>query len=910
MKLRLQNLIKNTSFVMLFLSSVAVSAQCSFVPGSTLVDPNGEAFLRQCFGDNVPSRGELLYRGTVDGMNASSFHAKCDGKGPTITLIKLLGQGEVFGGYNPQSWSSNDQYKNGSGGFLFNLNHSFKLNQTGNDNNQYQTYNSAGYGPTFGGGHDLYISQDFTQMYASPYSYENPNDYGYPSLFGYTQDNYYYYNNNVTILEIEVYATEPTGIRASGSTTICSGTSVNLTASGGTSYLWSNGSTNPVITASESGIYSVVISTNNTNCPNITYSKTVTVTAPVYLATTQTNSTAPGACNGAVALIPSGGVLPYNEGSGVSFNGTEINTTLVSYGGPNAIFNQTADGLQMRGTNGNWDNFIYTNKITQRIPGSHFQGKIKVGDMSNVMIGWHDNSNTPYYSAMVHSFYISGTSLHVYEHGQYMGYIGDFNANEWIEFKIELQEVGAKYYIKKSTDNDWVLLYTSTTFSDSELKMGASFYGYDYSNYYYYYYYYNDYSSYNERQTFYTKDWTSGVGANPPTSNLCAGTYTYTISDANGCLASKNVTITDYVPLSVSLNKVCKPGEQSFDLSTITTGGVEPYTYTWSQPSSDIVLTTSNANVVANGNTAVATVKSNYVSNKWVNYNATFAVTVSDATGNSVSTNVVIASSRGAMGFNTKNLMTINPACGNNGANGSIYFTTGGGAFGGAGALAYAWTNVDNNIVAGTTSNLVSAPAGNYALKTTDANGCTASTLTTNPAFTIPSSLIVFQESIVKPTAGKTDGSICINNVSGGVAPYTYSWAYPDVFGSTNCLTNLGTVSQYFKIKDKNGCNAKKAISTKSMLISNEIISVENEGKSILIYPNPTSDLLNINALNYTSETEGQYVIYTVQGQIIGQGSIVSQTVSQHNMLDLSPGMYYVKVMFDNDQQIFNVVKQ
>jgi hypothetical protein len=42
---------------------------------------------------------ELLYKGSRDGFNASSFHAKCDHKGATLTVAKSKKYKRVFGGY-------------------------------------------------------------------------------------------------------------------------------------------------------------------------------------------------------------------------------------------------------------------------------------------------------------------------------------------------------------------------------------------------------------------------------------------------------------------------------------------------------------------------------------------------------------------------------------------------------------------------------------------------------------------------------------------------------------------------------------------------------------------------------------------------------------------------------------------
>ena len=65
-------------------------------------------------------------------------------------------------------------------------------------------------------------------------------------------------------------------------------------------------------------------------------------------------------------------------------------------------------------------------------------------------------------------------------------------------------------------------------------------------------------------------------------SNLCAGTYTITITDANGCTEQIDITITEPPVLvqSVStVNATCSDcnGEGSITAS----GGTTPYAYSW-----------------------------------------------------------------------------------------------------------------------------------------------------------------------------------------------------------------------------------------------------------------------------------------------------------------------------------------
>ena len=49
------------------------------------------------------SSWKRCWRASVDGWAASTFHLRCDGKGPTVTIIKV--QQYIFGGYTSTSWS-------------------------------------------------------------------------------------------------------------------------------------------------------------------------------------------------------------------------------------------------------------------------------------------------------------------------------------------------------------------------------------------------------------------------------------------------------------------------------------------------------------------------------------------------------------------------------------------------------------------------------------------------------------------------------------------------------------------------------------------------------------------------------------------------------------------------------------
>eukprot|EP00808_Paulinella_micropora_P030341 g9876.t1 len=118
--------------------------------------------------------GKLLYKASVDGWSSATFHQKCDNQGPTITIARN-NDGFVFGGYAALSWNQNGAYiaDNAKRSFLFSLSDGkgrapFKC--TLEKNQQHALYGGQGYGPTFGGPHDLHLNLDGYSQQAKSHS--------------------------------------------------------------------------------------------------------------------------------------------------------------------------------------------------------------------------------------------------------------------------------------------------------------------------------------------------------------------------------------------------------------------------------------------------------------------------------------------------------------------------------------------------------------------------------------------------------------------------------------------------------------------------------------------------------------------------------------------------------------------
>jgi len=128
----------------------------------------------------------LIYRGSIHSMKASSFHKNCDNQGPTFTIILSKEKGKVFGGYTDISITSTNQYKQGKGNsFLFRMSGQNNFRKLKCINSQKEVFHYSDRMLCFGGGHDLYISNDCssnTKSYSDlGDSYEAPDGFKYQS---------------------------------------------------------------------------------------------------------------------------------------------------------------------------------------------------------------------------------------------------------------------------------------------------------------------------------------------------------------------------------------------------------------------------------------------------------------------------------------------------------------------------------------------------------------------------------------------------------------------------------------------------------------------------------------------------------------------------------------------------------
>ncbi|MBS1580753.1 MAG: choice-of-anchor L domain-containing protein, partial [Bacteroidetes bacterium] len=254
-------------------------------------------------------------------------------------------------------------------------------------------------------------------------------------------------------------------------------------------------------------------------------------------------------------------------------------------------------------------------------------------------------------------------------------------------------------------------------------------------------------------------------------SGLAAGTYTLTVTDANGCSTTQSITLTAPPALSVTTAGTVPQscfGSPNGQATVNVTGGTAPYTYDWATVP------------VQHGTTATGLVR------------GTYAVTVRDANGCSASTNVMVDGPTAALAVST--VSVTNVACHGGQTGAATVLATGGTA-----PYTYAW----NTSPTTNGANASGLGAGTWTVTVTDARGCNASRniAITQPAAPLSASVVNAHD---LSCFGNNDGSVSIA-VSGGSGSYAVQWnTTPVQSGATATGLTPGTYTA--TIQDNNGC--------------------------------------------------------------------------------------------------------
>jgi gliding motility-associated-like protein len=261
----------------------------------------------------------------------------------------------------------------------------------------------------------------------------------------------------------------------------------------------------------------------------------------------------------------------------------------------------------------------------------------------------------------------------------------------------------------------------------------------------------------------YTYVWNSTGQTGQTATGLSQGTYTVTVTDANGCSTVTTAVVAEpsQVTAAASMNPVICNGSSTGTAIVIAVGGVSGYTYLWN-PSGQTGATATN---LAAG---------------------CYTVTVTDVNGCSATDNTCVTEPSLVAAVASMNAVICN-----GGSTGSAVVV----GSGGLGGYTYVW-----NPSGQTGSTATNLAAGCYTATVTDVNGCSATStacvleptavdVTVSPNF-------VFCNTVSTGTA--------IANPSGGVLGYSYVWNPSGQTGQT--ATSLPIATYTVTVTDANGC--------------------------------------------------------------------------------------------------------
>jgi gliding motility-associated-like protein len=354
--------------------------------------------------------------------------------------------------------------------------------------------------------------------------------------------------------------------------------------------------------------------------------------------------------------------------------------------------------------------------------------------------------------------------------------------------------------------------------------------------------------------------------ANPILYSISAGThngtYTVTITSAEGC--SKDVPVVVSVEASPSITgSIITPSECGGATGAIDithTGGVS---FSWSNGA-----TTEDITNLASGN---------------------YTVTVTNAGGCSTQATYTVNNSDGP----SVSLSSLTNVTCYGGTNGEIDISVSP-----AGTYTYSWTATNGGVVPGAQVNsqdLTDLTAGTYSVVvTTDPGGCTGTA-----EFTVsqPNALNADVAFTHITCNGSTNGTITINNPTGGGGTYEYSIDGGSNWLGSGSFTGLSTGIKDVRIRD--------AVSPSCVVILNETLNITQPAE---LNANLDSDNVTCNggsngSITISSPTGGSGAYqYTINGGTFWQNSGV--------FLDLPSGDYNVQIRDKNNPACIKVLNE
>ena len=272
---------------------------------------------------------------------------------------------------------------------------------------------------------------------------------------------------------------------------------------------------------------------------------------------------------------------------------------------------------------------------------------------------------------------------------------------------------------------------------------------------------------------FYNYNW--NAPGNPQVQvldDVSPGTYTVTVTDANGCTSAGSIEIGAPPALNLGLNTldVTCSGFNNGSASVNVSGGVQPYAYLWEDPTGS---TSPGVNNLGPG---------------------VYDLTVTDANGCSATTSATIFEPPALV----LSLQKTDVICVND-ANGTATAMVSGGVS----PFTYQWGGGQSS------AQISGLPTGTYSVTVTDENGCTTSSSTQIISTT---TLAASASAAPANCFNSNNGSVQVN-VTGGSAPFAYAWSNGNA-GPVN--SNLSAGLYAVTVTDADGCTVSTSATVTS----------------------------------------------------------------------------------------------
>lgn len=348
--------------------------------------------------------------------------------------------------------------------------------------------------------------------------------------------------------------------------------------------------------------------------------------------------------------------------------------------------------------------------------------------------------------------------------------------------------------------------------------------------------------------------WSNGSQSANPT-NVAAGNYTVTVTDANGCTGTASVSVS---VSSLTLTATTSATQSSCinatgSVTASISNGTSPYGYQWT----------------GGGNTST-------VSNLGA---GNYSVTVSDVNGCTGTATATVGTPNGP----TASASQTNILC-NGGTNGAVNLTV----TGGTGTITYSWSN------GAQTEDLSGVAAGSYTVTVNDANNCS---FVSTATVTEPTALSFTGSVTNASTSGSSDGSITLS-ISGGTPGYTTS---------PTSLTNLAPGTYSVTVTDNNGCTSNQSF---TVSFGNGVGNISSIN-SVHVYPNPTSSELFVD-VTLKDASDLNISVFSVTGALVYNGKfnhILTQVINIPTG-ELAAGVYTLQVTAPGETKTNKVVVQ